>query len=98
MLPQDTEYASHTDVQFVGDRLASFARSHHFENQFGLCPSEGRPARPVTSATEKLARLTIDLPPELHGRFKAACAKNRTKMKDEVLHLIEGWTQKHENL
>lgn len=56
------------------------------------------PPRPVTSATEKLARLTIDLPPDLHGRFKAACAKNRTKMKDEVLYLIEGWTQKHENL
>jgi hypothetical protein len=44
---------------------------------------------------EKLARLTIDLPPELHGQFKAACAKRRTKMKDEVLAFIEQWTQKH---
>jgi len=44
---------------------------------------------------EKLARLTIDLPQELHGQFKAACAKRRTKMKDEVLAFIEQWTQKH---
>lgn len=47
---------------------------------------------------EKLARLTIDLPQELHGRFKAACAKQHTKMKDEVLRFIEEWTQKHGNL
>jgi ParG len=43
----------------------------------------------------KLARLTIDLPEELHGQFKAACATRRTKMKDEVLAFIEQWTQKH---
>lgn len=43
----------------------------------------------------KLARLTIDLPEELHGQFKAACAKRRSKMKDEVLAFIEQWTQKH---
>ena len=46
-------------------------------------------------AEEKPARLTIDLPPELHGQFKAACARHRTKMKDEVLAFIETWTQKH---
>lgn len=46
----------------------------------------------------KLARLTIDLPEELHGQFKAACAKRRTKMKDEVLRFIEEWTQKQGNL
>ena len=43
----------------------------------------------------KLARLTIDVPDELHGMFKAACAKNRTKMRDEVLAFIEKWTQEH---
>jgi hypothetical protein len=43
----------------------------------------------------KMARLTIDLPEELHGRFKAACARGRTKMKDEVLTFIEKWTQEH---
>ena len=43
----------------------------------------------------KLARLTIDLPEELHGQFKAACAKHRRKMKDEVLAFIEKWTQEN---
>ncbi|MBV9481124.1 MAG: hypothetical protein JO249_10270 [Acidobacteria bacterium] len=45
--------------------------------------------------TEKPARLTIDLPHDLHTRFKAACAQHRTKMKDEVLSFIEEWTRKH---
>ena len=48
-----------------------------------------------TQNPEKPARLTIDLPHELHSRFKAACAQQRTKMKDEVLAFIEEWTQKH---
>jgi hypothetical protein len=43
----------------------------------------------------KPARLTIDLPPELHSRFKAACAIHKTRMIDEVKALIEDWTQKH---
>ncbi len=44
---------------------------------------------------EKQARLTIDLPPQLHARFKAACAMNRTRMVEEVTRFIEDWTQKH---
>jgi ParG len=51
-----------------------------------------------TNMSGKQARLTIDLPQELHGMFKAACAKQRTKMKDEVLRFIEEWTQKQGNL
>ena len=43
----------------------------------------------------KQARLTIDLPPQLHAQFKAACAINRTRMVEEVTRLIEDWTQKH---
>ena len=43
----------------------------------------------------KQARLTIDLPPQLHARFKAACAMNRTRMVEEVTRFIEDWTQKH---
>jgi hypothetical protein len=43
----------------------------------------------------KQARLTIDLSPQLHARFKAACAINRTRMVEEVTRLIEDWTQKH---
>jgi hypothetical protein len=43
----------------------------------------------------KLARLTIDLPPDLHARFKATCALRGTRMIDEVRRFIEDWTQKH---
>jgi len=50
-----------------------------------------RPDRPAG----KLARLTIDLPPELHARFKATCALKGTRMIDEVRRFIENWTQKN---
>lgn len=43
----------------------------------------------------RVARLTIDLPPELHAKFKAACALKGTRMIDEVRRFIEGWTQKN---
>jgi hypothetical protein len=51
-----------------------------------------KPERP----TGKLARLTIDLSPELHAKFKATCALRGTRMIDEVRRFIEGWTQKHD--
>lgn len=44
---------------------------------------------------EPKARLTIDLPVELHTRFKIACVANRTKMVEEVVQFIETWTHKH---
>jgi hypothetical protein len=50
---------------------------------------------PVKASVEKGARLTIDLPVDLHARFKAACALNKTRMVDEVTRFIEDWTQKH---
>ena len=43
----------------------------------------------------KIARLTIDLPPEVHAKFKATCALRGTHMIDEVRGFIEEWTQKH---
>ena len=42
----------------------------------------------------KQARLTIDLSPQLHARFNAACAINRIRMVEEVTCFIEDWTQK----
>lgn len=62
-------------------------------------PGNTERQKPASTETRKsgakLARLTIDLPEELHGEFKAACAKHRTKMRDEVLTFIQQWTQKH---
>ena len=43
----------------------------------------------------KVARLTIDLTPELHAKFKATCALKGTRMIDEVRQFIEGWTQRN---
>ncbi len=48
-----------------------------------------------TIHTGKPARLTIDLQPELHARFKATCALRTTRMIDEVRRFIEEWTQKN---
>ena len=60
----------------------------------GATTDDRRPAKAATKR-EKPARLTIDLPLDLHGHFKAACANKHTKMKDEVLRFIEQWTQKN---
>jgi hypothetical protein len=57
-------------------------------------PSETAMPRPERPAG-KAARLTIDLTPELHARFKAACAIRGTKMIAEVTRFIEEWTQKN---
>lgn len=57
---------------------------------------QGREAAPVAKpAKGERARLTIDLPPEVHARFKAACAMRKTRMVDEVTKFIEDWTQKN---
>ena len=53
---------------------------------------DGAPPRPERPG--KVARLTIDLPPELHAKFKSACALRGTKMIEEVRRFIEDWTQK----
>ena len=54
---------------------------------------ETPPAKPG-KPTGKMARLTIDLPPELHAKFKSTCALKGTRMIDEVRQFIEAWTQK----
>jgi hypothetical protein len=38
---------------------------------------------------EPTARLSLDIPVELHTRFKIACARSRLKMTAELLTLIE---------
>ena len=44
---------------------------------------------PVAGAKEPTARLSLDIPAELHARFKAACARSRLKMTAELLAYIE---------
>ena len=53
------------------------------------------PAARKAAPASKPARLTIDLPPELHARFKSACALQGTKMVAEVIRFIQSYTQKH---
>ena len=53
------------------------------------------PKAPAKPTGGQKARLTIDLPQQLHARFKAACAINRTRMVEEVTRFIEDWTRKH---
>ena len=53
------------------------------------------PKAPAKPTSGQKARLTIDLPQQLHARFKAACAINQTRMVEEVTRFIEDWTQKH---
>lgn len=59
----------------------------------GAATSPESAPRPDRS-TGKMARLTIDLPSELHAKFKSACALRGTRMIDEVRRFIEDWTQK----
>jgi len=63
----------------------------------GMAPAEpaAAPKASARAASGKPARLTIDLPQQLHARFKAACAINQTRMVEEVTRFIEDWTQKN---
>lgn len=44
---------------------------------------------PAGGVKEPTARLSLDIPAELHARFKAACARSRLKMTAELLAFIE---------
>jgi hypothetical protein len=50
-----------------------------------------RPAPPPKKEPppRKRKRLTVDLDPDLHARFKIACAKRGVQMTDELRRLIE---------
>jgi hypothetical protein len=45
---------------------------------------------------EKMRRLSIDIPDDLHYRFKNACARSRRKMHEEVASFIERRTRELE--
>lgn len=40
-------------------------------------------------AKEPMLRLTVDVPAELHGRIKAACAVEHRKMADVLREILE---------
>jgi antitoxin component HigA of HigAB toxin-antitoxin module len=42
-----------------------------------------------TQKTVPMARLTVDMPRELHRRFKTVCAAQDKKMNDEIRNFIE---------
>jgi hypothetical protein len=50
--------------------------------------NKAAPAPPPKEPIET-ARLSLDIPAELHTRFKVACARSRLKMTSELLALIE---------
>lgn len=58
-------------------------------------PPPAPPPPAEAAVTAKPARLTIDLPPDLHARFKATCALRGVRMVDEVRQFIEEWTRKN---
>ena len=43
----------------------------------------------VEATPEPTKRLSLDLPANVHKRFKTACSANERKMTDEVLRYIE---------
>jgi len=47
------------------------------------------PAAAAAAAAPKTARLAIDLPQDLHRRYKASCARRGVRMTDEVKAWIE---------
>ena len=49
-------------------------------------------AAPRMPTGGETARLNVDMPKELHRRFKTACAADGVKMAEIVIQLIEGWT------
>ena len=57
----------------------------------------GGAAKGKAMLTERqTARLSLDIPASVHARFKAACARARLKMTDELLGFIERRTQELE--
>lgn len=73
------------EVRMPGDRTAAVQA---FVDQG---KEDEAPAPPKTAPGGKAARLNVDLSPDLHRRFKTACAAEGTKMVDVVAQLIEGW-------
>lgn len=55
----------------------------------------GQAAAPPKPEKVPTARLTIDIPVDLHTAFKVACVQRKTRMLDVVREHIEAWTREH---
>lgn len=65
------------------------------EAWIGNTASAVPPKKLMRGPDEKQARLTIDLPVELHAQFKSTCALKKTGMVEVVREFIEEWIQKN---
>lgn len=52
------------------------------------------PKEAARAIGEQQTRLSIDIPSQLHARFKAACAINQTRMGEQITRLIDEWIRK----
>ena len=52
-------------------------------------PEEWVKTKPKTSATEKPARLVVDLPADLHRQLKGKCGMEGLKIKNVIQNLAE---------
>lgn len=59
--------------------------------------AEPMPEQPVAATATLRKRLSVDLPVELHRRFKTACSATDRKMNDELVALIERRTDEIED-
>jgi hypothetical protein len=82
---------SKTSFKLPADRAPGSSAADAWVGEGAKQPTTARQAE----SKGKVARLTIDLPAELHARFKSVCALQGTKMVAEVLRFIENYTQKH---
>lgn len=76
-------------------RKAAFSMPTHAADLDQWVAGADAPPEPAAAPQEtpaaKPARLTIDLPPDVHARFKAACAIRRVQMVDVVREAIDHW-------
>lgn len=50
---------------------------------------------PAAPSSEKMKRLTIDVPESLHRDIKRQCAEQGAKIADVARALLHDWVQKH---
>ena len=84
------------EVRMPGDRTAAVQAFVDQGKQDEAPAAAGTGHRtPAGRAGGKATRLNVDLPQELHRRFKTACAAEGVKMGEIVTQLVQEWADKH---